>query len=144
MLVKRLIFDWELLRDNGPAPLREDVRSNSRVWYAKGAEEPDIEPVEDTEFERSIRNYVMLERRVITGKRSVNQYEAVQTTSANLNSDARLELRYPQAPQDSNAQYSVLSVYHKYNVHKTRRSGTEVPRPLKKAAFCTGSSVYNM
>ena len=79
MLVKRSIFDWELLRDNGLAPLREDVRSNSRVWYAKGAEEPDLEPVEalyDTEFERSIRNYVMLERRVI--KRSVDQYEAVQ------------------------------------------------------------------
>ena len=57
VLVRRLIFDWELLRDNGPAPLREDVRSNSRVWYAKGAEEPDLEPVEaldDTEFERSI------------------------------------------------------------------------------------------
>ena len=56
-----------MLRDNGPAPPREDVRSNSRVWYAKGAEEPDFEPVEalyDTEFERSIRNYVMLERRV--------------------------------------------------------------------------------
>lgn len=55
-----------MLRDNGPAPLREDVRSNRRVWYAKGAEEPDLEPVEafdDTEFERSIHNYVMLERR---------------------------------------------------------------------------------
>ena len=59
MLVMRLRFDWELLRVNGPAPLREEVRSNSRVWYAKGAEEPDLEPVEavdDTEFERSIRN----------------------------------------------------------------------------------------
>ena len=75
VLVKRLIFDWELLRDNGPAPLREDVRSNSRVWYAKGAEEPDLEPdeaLDDTEFERSIRNYDMLERRVI--ERSVDQY----------------------------------------------------------------------
>jgi hypothetical protein len=44
-----LRFDWELLRVNG-APLREEVRSNSRVWYAKGAEEA----VDDTEFERSM------------------------------------------------------------------------------------------
>ena len=59
MLAKRLRlrFDWELLRVNGTAPLREEVRSNSRVWYAKGAGEPDLEPVEtlgEIEFERSI------------------------------------------------------------------------------------------
>ena len=62
VLVNRLILDWELLRDNGPAPLREDVRSNNRVWYAKGAEELDFGPVEaldDIGFERSIRNYVI-------------------------------------------------------------------------------------
>ena len=29
----------------GPAPVREDVGSNSRVWYGRRAEEPDLEPV---------------------------------------------------------------------------------------------------
>jgi hypothetical protein len=58
VLVRRFTLDCELLRDRElPAP-REDVRSNKRVWYAKGAEVPDREPLDElegTELERSIR-----------------------------------------------------------------------------------------
>lgn len=54
VLVRILTLDCELLRDSElPAP-REDVRSNKRVWYAKGAEAPDRVPLDElngTEFE---------------------------------------------------------------------------------------------
>jgi len=58
VLVRRLTLVCELLRDSELPPPREEVRSNKRIWYAKGAEASDrvpLEALEDTEFERSIR-----------------------------------------------------------------------------------------
>ena len=65
VLVRRLTLVCELLRDSELPPPREDVRSNKRVWYAKGAEAPDREPLEaleGTEFERSIRSIAYREK----------------------------------------------------------------------------------
>lgn len=48
--------DCELLRDNEGGPLRDDVRSNKRVWYGNGAaDRGPLDVLDDRDSGRSMR-----------------------------------------------------------------------------------------